>query len=167
MRQLGRGSVIVFGSMKKPRWVMDTVLVIRDYVDYTAENYEAILKSEVPQSLWNATMATYQNTDFGSTQRLYRGATYDEPIDGMFSFFPCLPAETGVPFARPHIELPEEYFNPNLSQEAKGCAVGASSLAKSTVRELWSCIARQIASQGLALGVMAKSPAIVDPAKDE
>ena len=32
LRHLGRGSVIVFGSRKKPHWVVDTIFVVADYV---------------------------------------------------------------------------------------------------------------------------------------
>ena len=90
--------------------------------------------------------------------RFYQGATHDSPMDGMFSFFPCLPAEQGSPFSRPHIELPTEYFNPNLPQGAKGCAIGIGPTAKPTVRELWHSVAEQVLDQGLRLGVGAKSP---------
>ena len=159
LRQLGRGSVIAFGSMKKPDWVVDTVLVVGDYVDHTDENYKGLLTGEVPQSLWNATLATYEGKEF-DCRRLYRGATHDEPVDGMFSFFPCLPADQSTPFPRPKIKLPTDYFNRNLSQGAKGCAVHANPLAETTVRELWQCIAEQVVSQGLLLGVCASSPTV-------
>ena len=40
LKRLGRGSVIAFGSGKtingEPRWMLDTVLVVSDFVDYDA-----------------------------------------------------------------------------------------------------------------------------------
>ena len=159
LRRLGRGSVIVFGSMKKPHWVVDTVLVVADYVDHTNLDYELLLAGRVPQCYWDTTLGlTCKGSELPIHRRWYRGATHDAPTDGMFSFFPCLPADKGTPFARPHIELPPEYFTLNLSQGAKGCALHAGSLAKSTVRELWTSIAEQIFEQGLLLGVWAESP---------
>ena len=158
LRKLGRGSVIVFGSMKKPYWVVDTVLVVADYVDHIAQDYKQLLLQRAPQSLWHATLSEYDNAKSSLDLRFYQGATHDAPTNGMFSFFPCLPAEQSSPFPRPHIELPTGYFNPNLSQGAKGCAIGAGPVAKSTVRELWHSVAEQVLDQGLRLGVWAQSP---------
>ena len=160
LRHLGRGSVIVFGSRKKPHWVVDTIFVVADYVDHTTEDYELLLKGRVPQCYWDATLAlTPKGAGSLINRRLYWGATYDKPIEGIFSFFPCVPAAGNTLFARPHIELPSEYFTPKLAQGVKGCAVHARSLAKSTVKMLWDSIISQVMSQGLKIGVMAKPPA--------
>ena len=160
LRHLGRGSVIAFGSRMKPHWVVDTIFVVADYVDHTTEDYELLLRRRVPQCYWDATLAlTPRDARPIINRRLYWGATYDEPIEGMFSFFPCVPAAGNTPFARPHIELPSEYFTPELRQGVKGCAVYASPLSKSTVKMLWDTIVSQILCQGLEIGVMARSPA--------
>ena len=163
LRQLGRGSVIVFGSRKKPHWVVDTVLVVADYVDHTYQDYERLLQGLVPECYWDVTLGpTYVHTDLlatGQTRRLYRGATYDAPADGMFSFFPCLPAAQNTPFARPHLELPSAYFTKTLAQGAKGHALWTESLAESTLKALWESTVEQVQEQGLLLGVGAGSPA--------
>ena len=159
LQQLGRGSVIVFGSSKKPYWVVDTIFVVADYVDHDSADYEYLLEGQVPQCYWDSTLfPTHKRSDTPIARRWYRGATHDAPIDGMFSFFPCLPAEKRACFARPQIELPPEYFTPGLAQGVKGCAVRASPLAKSTVKQLWHTVAEQVLSQGLLLGVLAESP---------
>ena len=152
LKQLGRGSVMVFGSKKGPYWVVDTVFVVADYVDPADTDYE-----EAPQCFRDAVLSTYG--DAGSYDgRWYRGATYDEPVDGMFSFFPCVPAEIETPFARPCIELPSAHFTPTLAQGVKGCALHAAPLDKSKLMELWRCIADQVLGQGLFLGVAATCP---------
>ena len=159
LQRLGRGSVIIFGSSKKPYWVVDTVFVVGDYVDHTADDFEFLLEGRVPPCYWDTTLfPTHQRSDTPVNRRWYRGATHDAPIDGMFSFFPCLPAGKRAHFARPQIELPPEYFTPGLSQGVKGCAVHASPLAKSTVKELWHSVAEQVSRQGLLLGIWAESP---------
>ena len=161
LRGLERGSVIVFGSMVNGRWVVDTVLVVGDYVDHTSENYKALLAGRVPPYYWDVTLApTHQDVEPPSNRRLYVGATWDVPVDGMFSFFPCLPAERKTPFARPYVELCREYFTPSLSRTVKGCS---RILLKSTLKELWSSIAEQVLDQGLLLGVRADSPACGSP----
>ncbi len=164
LRQLERGSVIVFGSKKNARWVMDTVFVVADYVDHTSEDYKPLLEGRVPSYYWDVAMApTHQGVQPPNNRRMYRGATHDVPVDGMFSFFPCLPAETEMSCPRPWIELPREYFTPGLSQGVKGCSVP---LDKSTVTELWRSIADQILDQRLLLGVRADSPCCGGPPRE-
>ena len=159
LKRLGSGSVIVFGSRKKPHWVVDTVFVVADYVDHSTEDYELFLTGQVPQCYQEVTLALTCKVDEPPIKRrCYRGATWDEPIDGMFSFFPCVPAARNTSFARPHLKLSSEHFTPNLSQGVKGCAMGASPLDKSTVNELWHSIAEQVLAQGLMLGVAATCP---------
>ena len=159
LRGLGRGSIIVFGSKRKSHWVADTVLVVADYVDHTDKDYEERLNGRVPQCWWDVVASTDKCAEHAFEQRWYRGATYDSPMNGMFSFFPCVPAKRNVPFARPSIELPQEFFTPSLTQGAKGCAMGAGSIAESTLKMLWDSIVAQILAQGLRLGIWAQSPA--------
>ena len=140
LRRLGRGSLIVFGSKKGPHWVVDTVLVVADYVDHTLQDYERLLQGLAPECYWDVTLGpTYKGASASSAgvRRFYRGATYDAPVDGMFSFFPCLPAAQDTPFARPHLELPREHFTQTLAQSPRGYALHADSLAESTVKMLW------------------------------
>ena len=163
LKQLGRGSVMVFGSRMGPRmdpyWVVDTVFVVADYVDHADTDYEERLAGRVPQCFRDAVLSTYGEAGpYDRQWRWYRGATYDEPVDGMFSFFPCVPAERETPFARPRIKLGKDYFTPTLAQGVKGCAIHAAPLAKSTLRALWRCIAEQVLDQGLFLGVAAACP---------
>ncbi len=158
LKQLGRGSVMVFGSRKGSYWVADTVFVVADYVDHADTDYEERLAGRVPQCFRDAVLSTYGDAGPYDSQRWYRGATYDEPVDGIFSFFPCVPAEIETPFARPRIELPPAYFTSNLAQGIKGCSSHAAPLDKSTLETLWRSIAKQVLGQGLFLGVAAVCP---------
>ena len=159
LRRLERGSVLVFGSSRAPYWVVDTVFVVGDYVDHTSTDAESLLAGRVCQCYRDVTLTlTCKGSEPSISRRWYRGATYDEPIEGMYSFFPCLPAEQNTPFPRPHIELPRQYFTPGLAQGAKGCALNANPLPSSTIKALWDSIAEQVLSQGLLLGVAARTP---------
>lgn len=158
LKQLGRGSVLVFGSRKGPHWVVDTVFVVADYVDHNATDYEERLAERAPQCFRDAVLSTYGDAGSYDSQRWYRGATYDEPVDGMFSFFPCVPAKIETPFPRPRIELGSDYFTPSLAQGVKGCSIHADPLDKSTLMALWRSIAEQVLCQGLGLGVAATCP---------
>ena len=94
----------------------------------------------------------------GQSHRLYFGATPDNPVDGMFSFFPCLPYENDSRgFARPTISIPG-YITPHLTQGKKM----ARDLDLVEVTNLWRAVMDQVEDQGLALGVHAETPRMRD-----
>lgn len=160
LKHLGPGSVIVFGSSKRGEWVVDTVLVIRDFIDYTFDDYESVLRDRVPDAYWQVTLGPTFSSEWSRQQtfRLYRGATYDDPYEGMFSFFPCVPAIENRAFPRPILDLPSEHFNPKLLQGAKGHAMTGPTLEIGEVKALWSAICTQVEEQNSALGISAAAP---------
>ena len=87
LRRLGRGSVIAFGS-KKGDWVLDTVLVVADFIDYAVPEARIVLADSTPEAFLNATAGPLADNGEEEMLRLYRGATPDDPFDGMFSFLP-------------------------------------------------------------------------------
>ena len=95
LKHLGDGSVIAFGSGKsikgERRWMLDTVLVVKDSVEYRAPEDLMVLDEWVSDAFLVATGGLL--TDSG---RLYWGATPDDAVDGMFSFFPAMPADGGL-----------------------------------------------------------------------
>ena len=52
--------------------------------------------------------------------RLYRGATPDDPVEGMFSFFPASLECGDSGFRRPFIDLPIKYLNPAAFRTPRG-----------------------------------------------
>jgi hypothetical protein len=162
MQRLARGSVILFGSGRdRNRFVVDTVFVVRDYVDCTLNTYREQLADIVPPEYFHAALepiayeTQVRNLTPSATFRLYIGATVEKPFAGMYSFFPCLPAADGQPqgFARPAIRRPG-IITDNLTQGQR--MNPQSDLA--AVQELWQDVAQQILAQGLALGVHADLP---------
>jgi hypothetical protein len=86
--------------------------------------------------------------------RLYFGATVDNPVDGMFSFFPCAPTnQRPQGFARPVIELPGV-----ITQELRQGKRLNRGLHAAKVAEYWSCVRERVESSGLRLGVHADMP---------
>jgi hypothetical protein len=127
MLQLDVGSVILFGSgfgdAGKDCWVLDTVLVVGDCVDHDVTNYQERLHNRVPDGYEQVVLGPTYGEHAGNRhlpRRLYIGATHAEPLEGMFSFFPCIAPGDDRGFARPEINLPGEYFNPKLRQGMKG-----------------------------------------------
>ena len=165
LRYLARGSVVLFGSRVAGSFVVDTVFVVDDWIDHDGSSYEALLRGKVPDAYWDVTLkpryanesgkkAWFCSPGEGLSWRLYFGASYDSPVEGMFSFVPCKPsAEAPGGFPRPSIELPG-IVNPDFGrnfrlnpQSGVGNVVG-----------LWERVAEQVQYQGLSLGVCLDLP---------
>ena len=153
LRRLGRGSVIALGS-KRGGWVLDTVLVVADYVDYVAPEAHLALADEVPEAFLAVTAGPLAGNGDEAALRLYRGATPDDPVDGMFSFFPAMPAGRDARFERPAVELDARYFTRTLAQNHKR----SCGLRSGVLRALWERLAAQVREAGLVLGTYAEVP---------
>ena len=166
LRYLARGSVVLFGSRVAGAFVVDTVFVVDDWIDHDVASYRTLLKGKVPDAYWDVTLkpryadesekkAWFCLPGEGLSWRLYFGATYDNPVDGMFSFVPCKPS-TGVPggFPRPSIEIPG-IVNPGLGRSFRR----NEQSGLGDVVELWESVMEQVQSQGLSLGVFLEVPA--------
>jgi hypothetical protein len=165
MLTLDVGSVIVFGSGFKDGWVLDTVIVVRDHVDHNVANYESKLSNRIPDGYKEVVLGpTYSEHAISRNlpRRLYIGATYDDPLCGMFSFFPCAAPGNDKGFARPKIKpslvLTQDRFNPNLRQGMKGHGGETNPLTLDQITKLWADIRDQVKASGCDLGVWAAMP---------
>ena len=157
LRHLLPGSVILFGSHLRGEFVLDTVFVVKRSVDHTDRTFRERLDGHVPRHYPDVALAPFYSTDsrdasgcaVGLDMRLYVGATVDDPVEGMFSYFPCADA----PFERPRIELPG-VVNPD-SRQANRLNRG---LATDQFCELWRQVREQVLEQGCDLGVRAEFP---------
>jgi NTP pyrophosphatase (non-canonical NTP hydrolase) len=157
MQRLDLGSLILFGSLIDGDYVLDTAFVVarrqalsRELVDQ-ADGVDEAFRAVVTDVLYRDNCVGHENT-------LFDGATPDNRIEGMFSFFPCL-SESYAPagFARPVIRLPG-IINERSRQSERRTLV--DSLEE--VRAAWESTVAQVLDQGLALGVFADTPAHVD-----
>jgi len=147
LNNLQIGDVIIFGSQRVGVFVVDTVFVIGDQVRYNIGNMKTILSSKVPNWYFNLTLNHIPNN---GDYNLYIGATYTKPIDGMFSFFPCVSGnlvDTG--FLRPPALAP---FHSKQTQGTKRLNNGNSNLTTSSI---WNCVVQEVLNSGLSLGLMA------------
>ena len=167
MQRLARGSVILFGSgQHRSQFVVDTVFVVADYVDWNLSNYRERLQDVVPPEYFHSTLEPIayemkvRDLSPSQTFRLYLGATRETPYEGMFSFFPCLPAQVGEArgFARPILRR-AGIITDNLTQ---GQRLNPQPDV-AAVRALWTDVTRQVLNQGLCLGVHADLPKLKKP----
>jgi hypothetical protein len=104
LRRLARGSVILFGSCRRDRFMLDTVFVVDRYVDHRRKDRATALAGKISATYEAVTIDPWYrgNDPDDVSYRLYFGATVDAPIEGMFSYVPCLPrADAPSGFARP------------------------------------------------------------------
>ena len=158
LTRLERGSVIAFGSgmniAGERKWALDTVFVVADSLAYTASGTRQALADAAPEAFLVVTGGPI--IESGETSfRLYLGATQDNPVDGMYSYFPATPAQGDTGFPRPLIDLPSEYFNPGSWQSPKGVR---SARTSEELQGIWNSLAIQVLEAGLVLGTHAALP---------
>ena len=154
MLALEPGSVILFGSKRKG-FVLDTVFVVARRVPYDSSNWR---KLGVEEQYRDASLAPLFDdsgcADDDRSLQLYEGATFQNRVGEMFSFFPCKPVAESEGFARPRIKLPG-IVNPKLGM---GLKIGKP-VSLETAKGKWQAVAEQVLKAGLRLGVRVDMPA--------
>ena len=151
LQKLTEGSMVLFGSTVGGQFVIDTVFVVKDSCLFSPSN-----PPETDEIFRVCTIESLLTTgDADSPFTLYRGATYEAPVNGMYSFVPCRRADiTNVRFPRPYVSLPG-YVNPRSAQAPKGAK---SPRSATEVREQWECVRQQVLDAGCLLGLRFSSP---------
>lgn len=160
LRHLSIGSVILFGSCEdRKAFVLDTVFVVDRWIDHTRANYLSALDnlSEAYKTVtifpWYRRLPA-EVVGAQDTWRLYFGVNHDNPVQGMYSYFPCEPYDArSKGFVRPKISMTGQITD-NLYQ-GKRYSEQANLHA---MKLLWENVSGQVKQQGLALGVYAEMP---------
>ena len=155
MQKLTRGSVVCFGSAVGGQFCADTVLVVASAERWIPGEVQDLGAGNAFQACTAAAVATGSCGYAQASLTLYRGATIDDPVDGMYSFVPARPAGAPRPrFARPPIRLPG-LINPASTQSARGSSRPQPARA---VRNAWEAIQHQVLAAGLVLAVHLETP---------
>lgn len=154
LQRLGHGSVICFGSKTNHAFRLDTVFVVA-----TAEPWGPGDARALGLDPAFITCTAEALTSGGCTPpgplTLYRGATVDGPIDGMYSFVPARRADDGDSrFARPAIAI-EQLIDPEYGRAARGTA---RPLSAEQIRHAWNEVRLQVLDADLLLGVWLQVP---------
>ncbi|MFV0442546.1 MAG: hypothetical protein ACK5Q5_03140 [Planctomycetaceae bacterium] len=154
MLALAPGSVILFGSKRNERFVLDTVFVVAGHVPYGASNWRTLNVEPQYRDVGLAPLFGGSGcAEDDRPLRLYEGATLENTVGGMFSFFPCKRASESEGFSRPMINL-QGIVNPQLGM---GLKIGQPVSLKTAERN-WRAVAEQVLAAGLHLGVGAEFP---------
>lgn len=113
MQSLSAGSVVCFGSTRHGQFWVDTVFVVATAQPWLPDQTtdldldEAFLACTAqPLTAWAETNAGCARPRTGCAPgsglefMLYRGATLDNPVHGMYSFVPARPADHPTPAHR-------------------------------------------------------------------
>lgn len=154
--RLARGSVVLFGSCKGRRFVLDTVFVVAGWIDHDHLDHAAKLRGAIPEAHEQVTISPWyaDPKNRGKTFRLYFGATADDPVGGMFSFVPCLPFSADTTgFPRPPVSLPGLITDTHYQGYKR-------SFLRNTdeATDLWREVVCQVTGRGLLLGIETAVP---------
>ncbi len=160
VRHLESGSIILFGSYLRGDFVLDTLFVVSRYEDFDRSDYvaaAAMAPSAYEDLTLKPVLLNLREDRALDSFRLYIGATPTDQLNGMFSFFPCVPRE-GAPrgFRRPKITL-NGRSTPSMRQAKKLTPIDSLSEAKT----LWDEVVAQTRQQGLMLGTRASVPGVL------
>jgi hypothetical protein len=144
LRQVGPGSLVLFGSKVLGRFALDTMFVVAGSSSYRP--IDGLADGGALDPLVIEPLAL-SDKDAGTTFRLYRGATPAAPVDGIFSFAPCMPFDgEHLGFARPILDL-GDLLNHNLTQNAR-----CTPATVETAGAVWRSVVEQVLAAGLMLG---------------
>ena len=151
LQALTPGSVILFGSTLDGEFVLDTVFVVKE-----AECYVPRHPPETDEAFRVCTIESLTTDDSGEYRfTLYRGATFDKPIGGMYSYVPCRDAaRPDARFARPAVFLPGD-INPASTQSPSGAK------RPRTIEQAfqqWDSVREQVVGAKCELGVSFETP---------
>ncbi len=163
LQGLTPGSVILFGSRVSGEFVIDTVFVIKDSCPYTPSKLRSTEYPFRDDTFCFCTIESLCDPSSdcaGGRFTMYRGATFDEPINGMYSFVPSQRADSARRrFARPPIKLPG-YVNPESQQTPSGAGAKDRRSAQDA-HDQWVKVRDKVLSAGCLLGVWFQTPQLV------
>lgn len=177
LTNLQPGDVILFGSnYKTEQWdsikttpnetwfVLDTVFVVSDKepIIYRPDNFTNKIKGKVSDdyyqisfiSAFSGDLDNQNNSNYNEGFKLYFGASYKNPYNGMFSFVPTLPKNeiTEKGFRRPKISIC------NVISNGQNTNFKVTSTNSQKTKDYWERTVEQVLSQKLHLGVEFEMP---------
>jgi len=151
--RLAKGSVILFGSHVGNQFALDTVFVVDESREYSTRNVISDLKDFVsPRDIEVAGIghASYSGGCGGSCTphttpegkpvhfRCYKGATFENPVDGMYSFVPCrLSSSRNATFERLMLTKDQIHF---ISNEQKQGFKSEQVVGTDQAKEVWKAV---------------------------
>jgi len=165
LRNLEKGSVILFGSCIGGKFALDTVFVVSgDGVNYSPQNCDVLLQ-QVDETYRIVTMNPIRQMENANNKACagktipgkltsYCGATFEkqEQVYGMFSFFPCQAyTDDSLGFARPIIQMP--VISDKMTRGIKNTPCEN----QNDIRNYWEEVVEQV-RENCSPGIFAETP---------
>lgn len=155
---LQTGDLILFGSQVNGYFVLDTLFVVGRAVEINEENYKKLKKDYgdtfIKAALEPIFTEKYDSSDCSTIPTcsklsrknitIHFGATYDNPVKGMYSFVPArLWKKESLGFPRPIISLSP------ISHNAQNFCYCIKSSNISEVKDFWMNVKKEVTKAGL------------------
>lgn len=162
LTSLAVGSIILFGSKVTDNngndaFALDTVFVVGDTRAYFFQSYKKDLAGFVPTHYDYIMGFSTKSTMFTPKPlTCYKGATPQNPVNGMFSFVPCKLAEKGLAPAFQRVIIPlsnnsgsilNKCINPKSKENFRGTPVSPSD-----AQAVWNEVCKAVEAQGCLRG---------------
>lgn len=165
LRNLDEGDIILFGSHLNKKFVIDTVFVVAKAIQYTytssglskvqkvlsQEDYELFYKSSLSfnrSSCKPKTKGCSSKKVYDTVRTFYIGATYKNPIDGMYSFSPSQLESVCNKHGFKRVSLQD--FGIGISD---GLTQGHKIIVRKKTKKVWNSIVARTQNAGCVLGV--------------
>jgi hypothetical protein len=174
LRALEPGSLIIFGSSVNHRFVIDTIFVVKTANHYySLDDINKLNLGKYPDIVTQFITDKNNKIDPSHGLTLYTGATFDDPIDGMYSFVPAK-VYNGCEIGFSRFYMPDEFFNTSFTDYFQrfekrkgkifeGGAMGVKgpndSRSISEIYKFWKYI-KTVVSKDYVLGVNFKMPEV-------
>lgn len=163
------GSIILFGSTNNTRydnrkvkesWYrVDTVFVVKEVIEVNQEIINQYMAKSAPgekYEIYYNVALKYLDLNDGLSHKLYVGATYDEPINGMYSFVPAK-ISSDVGYATMRMDG-EEFEEVSQAIQSKGRVI----VEEEKVKEFWERLLKYTYKKGYIPAVRINLPTIYD-----
>lgn len=138
MRRLDPGDVVIFGSQLDGAFVVDTLFVVADRISYTRQTARASIGTRVADWVYPLVLELVAD----GPHVLYIGATYQNPINGLFSYVPCVDMQ----------DCPQGFARPRAPAAYQSAQSQSVKYMADPVR-VWHDITRCVLDAELFLGV--------------
>lgn len=153
------GSLILFGSCvlkNEQKFIVDTIFVVRDIVTEENPEYEELKKKN---KVFKETVLDVVNNDSCCSNKdekaIFVGATYENQIDGMFSFFPCHESTNRDIFDR--VSLTADDIHKGILTNIRNYHYLVLN-DKAEIKRIWDNIVDECREKGYLLGIRADLP---------
>jgi len=110
LKNLEKGSIILFGSHINKRFAIDTIFVVNELIKYNSALDEVLEKYGLyTEIVMKMACRERLNKNNNLNRVLYIGATYENKVNGMFSYIPVKKYE-GKNFGFSRIVMPDEFY---------------------------------------------------------